>query len=76
MKCKESARCEVKEGRAQCSCKDVRECPQTSAPVCGHDNNTYINRCYLDVANCSTDEDIDEKRTGKCGKPSIFYLLK
>ena len=67
-KCKEHARCEVKDGEAKCVCKDVRECPQTTAPVCGHDNNTYINKCFLDVANCLDNETTAEKKTGKCGK--------
>ena len=73
VKCKEHARCEVKDGKAQCTCKDVRECPQISAPVCGHNNQSYINRCYLDVANCLMDDDVDEKTTGKCGKSDIIH---
>lgn len=71
--CKEHAHCEVKEGKAQCLCKDVRECPQTAAPVCGHDNKTYINKCYLDVANCLVNDSIDEQKTGKCGKFQIYF---
>lgn len=68
VKCKEHARCEVKDGKAQCSCKDIRECPKTSAPVCGQNNETYINNCYLDVENCLMNETVDEQRPGKCGK--------
>ena len=68
VKCKEHAHCEVKGGKAQCVCKDVRECPQTPTPVCGKNNRTYINVCYLDVENCRLEEIVDQQRPGKCGK--------
>ena len=64
----------MKDGNAQCSCKDVRECPQTAAPVCGQNNETYINQCYLDVDNCLMNETVDAQRPGKCGK-YIFVIL-
>ena len=57
----------MKDGKAQCSCKDVRECPQVPAPVCGQNNETYINQCYLDVRNCLLKENVDAQRPGKCG---------
>ena len=58
----------MKDGKAQCTCKDIRECPQISAPVCGKNNETYINKCYLDVENCLMDASVDQQRPGKCGK--------
>ena len=64
----------MKDGKAQCSCKDVRECPQVPSPVCGQNNETYINQCYLDVENCLMNENVDAKRPGKCGW-YIFVIL-
>ena len=64
----------MKDRKAQCSCKDVRECPQTPAPVCGQNNETYINQCYLDVDNCLMNGTVDAQRPGKCGR-CIFAIL-
>lgn len=75
VKCRQHAHCEVKDGKAQCVCKDARQCPQTYVPVCGHDNNTYINSCYLDVANCLLNDSVTNQTPGICGM-SLRWLFR
>ena len=74
VKCQLHAHCEVRDGKAQCLCKDARQCPQTYAPVCGHDNNTYVNKCFLDVANCLVNDTVDNQTPGTCGKSDYCFI--
>ena len=68
IKCKENEYCEVIEDKAQCVCKDIRECPRTLAPVCGDNDESYINKCHLDVENCLMNRTTEKAKEGQCGK--------
>lgn len=51
--------------RPYCDC--VFNCEATFAPVCGTDNVTYTNECYLHGSACKTQRRIRVKLRSACG---------
>ncbi|KAE9269532.1 hypothetical protein PF008_g30839 [Phytophthora fragariae] len=41
-------------------------CPDVYEPVCGSDGETYSNKCYLRLASCKSDKEINQRSDGKC----------
>jgi agrin len=56
--------CAVAGSRAICVCND--NCPTYSSPVCGSDNQTYINDCYLRRQSCLTNKNITIDNYADC----------
>ena len=59
IECKFEAVCD--EGRCVCP-----QCPSTAAPVCGSDEQTYLNQCELRRQSCSITRDISVTHHGEC----------
>ena len=58
-----------------------RVCPSDYDPVCGTDNKTYSNQCFMEMENCRARSlgGVRRKYYGKCGEPkqkARFYLYK
>jgi hypothetical protein len=59
-------------------------CPTEFDPICGTDNKTYSNECFLDLENCRSrslegNKRVGKKHHGKCGQPILAaknYLYK
>ncbi|KAJ8688467.1 hypothetical protein QAD02_024262 [Eretmocerus hayati] len=52
-------------GQATCQCPNI--CPESLAPVCGHDGVTYKNHCHLRRDSCHRRRDNRLKHQGPCG---------
>src|ERR1043165_4647347 len=72
--CLSNTECAFNGNRAICVCTE--NCPTYSSPVCGSDNQTYINDCDLQRHSCMTNENITLAHTGECKHgDKMAYLL-
>lgn len=55
--------------RPICVCSNL--CPSTTSEVCGSDNVTYQNVCYMKALACKRERDVFIKKTGPCYRPII-----
>lgn len=48
-----------------------RVCPPSLEPVCGTDNKTYLNKCFMEQENCRARSlgGVTKKHFGQCGRP-------
>ncbi|KAI4467599.1 follistatin-related [Holotrichia oblita] len=44
-------------------------CPTIYDPVCGSDNMTYSNMCFLEIESCRTSGNVTSKHMGTCAEP-------
>lgn len=47
----------------------ARMCPQEYEPVCGSDQKTYSNECFLSIERCRMKKSVDVRHFGPCGRP-------
>lgn len=47
----------------------ARMCPHEYEPVCGGDQKTYSNECFLSIERCRSKKDINIRHFGPCGRP-------
>ncbi|XP_039964981.1 agrin [Bactrocera tryoni] len=46
-----------------------RICPREFEPICGTDDMTYLNECFLEIENCRTNNTVKVSHYGACGRP-------
>ncbi|GLH04212.1 Four-domain proteases inhibitor [Gryllus bimaculatus] len=46
-----------------------RICSTLYDPVCGSDNKTYSNECFLELENCRSRALVSKSYDGRCGQP-------
>ena len=72
--CKNNAACVSNDdGSVTCRCRQEKECPKDGQALCGSDGQSYLNKCFLDVAACKNNKNVDLKHEGPCGK--LWSLL-
>ena len=59
-------RCELQNGTAVCICNTA--CTLEYAPVCASNNETYPNKCTMEVAACESGERLRVVKGGRCGR--------
>ena len=51
------------------------DCPRIMAEVCGNDNATYLNNCYLEKESCkNAEKKLKAKAIGKCLAPDEIQV--
>jgi hypothetical protein len=75
--CKNYAKCALKDdGKEECICPTLSNCPKEIKPVCGQDGVTYINDCFRKVASCKRKKLVQLAHPGACGMYCGIYFMK
>ena len=75
--CENYAKCALKDdGKVECICPTLSNCPKEIKPVCGHDGVTYINDCFRKVASCKRKKPVQLAHPGACGMYCGIYFMK
>lgn len=73
--CRAGRECIVTNGVGRCQC--LASCPDSFAPVCGTDDNSYDSHCLLHRHACLTDQKIGIEHKGFCkNKKKVKETLK
>ena len=79
IRCSKYAVCNnAPDGTPTCVCPKKEDCPADVKPVCGTDDNTYINECLMRVIACRKRLKTSIKKQGLCGreKKKKFFFRK
>lgn len=77
LKCLYGQRCVLDGlGEARCECSGENECSEDfNEPVCGSDWRDYQSVCHVRKASCLTNQNIEVKYKGLCGRYTKFYIF-
>lgn len=66
--------CELDDESPICTCPET--CSNTSEPVCGSDDQTYLNLCMLRKRSCEKNKLITVAEKGACSKSILIQFIK
>ena len=71
-------RCTIAEdgsGTAQCTCPTADQCSNDVRPVCGDNEKTYRNKCFMEAESCAMKYKIEVKRKERCSEYTMTCVL-